>query len=283
MNDQYEFSGKTVEDAIADGLIHLSLNREQVDVEILNKGSRGILGFGSEASVVRIIPRTADAAPPEPPAAEIASTPAPTTRPPGTAEPDIEPVSEIEEAQTSTLSDDGALVGAVAEDDDDDYDDEITDDELGEMAVDLLEEMISLMGLDANVTAMWKDPEPGDNERCLQLDVHGNDLAVLIGRNGETLSSVQFLLRLMVNQKIHAWQNIVVDVENYKSKRADQLVQMAERMAAQVAETARAMSLESMPSNERRIIHLALRDHPDVYTESSGDSERRKVHIIPKD
>jgi spoIIIJ-associated protein len=86
----------------------------------------------------------------------------------------------------------------------------------------------------------------------------------------------------MVNQRFHQWKNIVVDVEQYRQRRAEHLVQLALRSADQVARTGRPLSLEPMPANERRIIHLALRDHPQVYTESSGEGERRKIQLLPK-
>jgi spoIIIJ-associated protein len=120
------------------------------------------------------------------------------------------------------------------------------------------------------------------NERYLLLDVQGVELGALIGRRGETLESLQYLLRLMVNQRLRKWKNIIVDVEGYKERRVVHLKQLALRTATQVASTGRAVSLEPMPPNERRIIHIALRDHPDVYTESFGEGERRKVQIMAK-
>ena len=114
------------------------------------------------------------------------------------------------------------------------------------------------------------------------MNLHGSELGALIGRRGEALNSLQYLLRLMVNQRFHQWKNIVVDVEEYRQHRVDHLTQLALRSAEQVGRTGRPLTLEPMASNERRIIHLALRDHPSVYTESSGDGERRKVQIIPK-
>jgi spoIIIJ-associated protein len=141
------------------------------------------------------------------------------------------------------------------------------------------------MGFTGNVQAAWK--EGGDDldehgERYLLLNVKGDDLGSLIGRRGETLDNIQYLLRLMVNQRLHRWTNIVVDVDGYKERRANQLRQLAMRTATQVASTGRSVSLEPMPANERRIIHIVLRDHAEVYTESAGEGERRKVHIIAK-
>ena len=112
--------------------------------------------------------------------------------------------------------------------------------------------------------------------------MEGSELGALIGRRGETLENIQYLLRLMVNQKLHKWKNIVIDVEHYKARRVTQLTQLAERMAEQVARTGRSLSLEPMPANERRIIHMTLREHPKVYTESYGDGGRRKVHIFAR-
>ncbi|OUC07451.1 hypothetical protein RY27_14845, partial [Litorilinea aerophila] len=108
------------------------------------------------------------------------------------------------------------------------------------------------------------------------------DLGALIGRRGETLASIQYLLRLMVNQRLKEWKAITVDVEQYKERRITQLTQLALRMAEQVADTGRSIALEPMPPNERRIVHLALRDHPAVFTQSSGEGERRKVNIVAK-
>jgi len=155
--------------------------------------------------------------------------------------------------------------------------------------------MVHLMGFEAEIQASWQEDDAGEEQdeeqgedaqantgRYLLLDIEGTELGALIGRRGETLENIQYLLRLMVNQKIHQWKNIVVDVEHYKARRVTQLTQLAARMAEQVERTGRAMSLEPMPANERRIVHMALREHPGVFTESHGDGGRRKVHIVAK-
>jgi spoIIIJ-associated protein len=157
----------------------------------------------------------------------------------------------------------------------------VSDEELTAMAVELLGNLVQHMGFDAQVNAAWHDADD-NGERYLLLDIHGHDLSPLIGRRGETLASIQYLVRLMINQRIKRWKNVVVDVEQYKERRVNQLTQLAKRMADQVTQSGRAVSLEPMPANERRIVHLALRDHPSVYTQSSGEGERRKVHIVSK-
>ncbi len=157
----------------------------------------------------------------------------------------------------------------------------VSDEELTTMAIELLGQLVNHMGFDAQINAAWHEADD-NGERYLLLDIHGNELSPLIGRRGETLASIQYLVRLMINQRIKRWKNVVVDVEQYKERRVNQLTQLAKRMADQVTESGRAVSLEPMPANERRIVHLALRDHASVYTQSSGEGDRRKVHIVAR-
>ena len=176
-----------------------------------------------------------------------------------------------------------AVTESTDEDDVDDSNDaDVSDDELANMAKALLSELLRLMDFEAEVDASWQDADTTTASPYLLLDIRGENLGALIGRRGETLSSIQYLLRLMINQQVKQWKNIVVDVEHYKQRRVDQLAQLAERMARQVAESGRSVTLEPMPGNERRIVHMTLRDNPDVFTESTGEGERRKVNIFPR-
>jgi spoIIIJ-associated protein len=120
------------------------------------------------------------------------------------------------------------------------------------------------------------------DEPTLVLDIRGSDLNMLIGRRGETLDSLQYLIRLLVAKELGHYVHIVLDVEGYKAHRAQMLKQLALRMAERVATTHKPAALEPMPANERRIVHLALRDHAQVRTESVGLGENRKVTIIPQ-
>ena len=114
------------------------------------------------------------------------------------------------------------------------------------------------------------------------LDIRGGDLSTLIGRRGETLDGLQYLMRLLVAKELGHYLHIVLDVEGYKAHRAQMLKQLALRMAERVTTTHKPAALEPMPANERRIVHLALRDHEQVRTESVGLGENRKVTIIPQ-
>jgi spoIIIJ-associated protein len=300
------FSAKTVEEAVAEGLRSLGLSQSQVDIEVVNRGSRGLFGIGSEPAQVRITPRRATPSPSTPPIPVTPVTPfAPVTpvAPVTPAAPAAPPKQStpVEPQESASRPFGGADNGARDAEDDtaagDDADtldgrtrgDEMAlpdfeagEDELAALAVELLTETVRLMGFEASVTATWQEPDADNDDRYLLLDLEGRDLGALIGRRGETLGNLQYLLRLMVNQRLHQWKNIVVDVEQYRQHRAEHLMQLALRSADQVAKSGRPLSLEPMPPNERRIIHLALRDHALVYTESSGEGERRKIQILPR-
>jgi spoIIIJ-associated protein len=120
------------------------------------------------------------------------------------------------------------------------------------------------------------------DEPTLVLDIRGSDLSTLIGRRGETLDGLQYLVRLLVAKELGHYVHVVLDVEGYKAHRAQMLKQLALRMAERVVTTHKPAALEPMPANERRIVHLALRDNTQVRTESVGMGENRKVTIIPQ-
>ncbi|MEK6573254.1 MAG: RNA-binding cell elongation regulator Jag/EloR [Chloroflexota bacterium] len=148
-----------------------------------------------------------------------------------------------------------------------------------------LQELLTKLRVRGRIFVQWAEDDGGADdgeERPLILDVRGDDLGMLIGHKGETLSALQYITRLIVAKRLGKQANIVVDVESYKSRRADQLKRLAKRIADQALQQGRTMTLEPMPPNERRIIHIALRDHPDVTTESVGEGRSRKVTVIPK-
>lgn len=286
-----EFSGRSVDEAIAEGLAKLGLRNDQADIEVLSRGSRGIFGLGSEPARVRITRRTPAAPPVAKPDQSIAAPPQPVTpaATPTVSTPPVVPAQPEPVAESSHTEPSRPRLSNLMDDDHEDYDQgdsgeqvtAISEEELSAMAVELLKDLVKNMGFDAQITPAWQEADD-NGERYLLLDIHGHDVSPLIGRRGETLASIQYLVRLMINQRIKRWKNIVVDVEQYKERRVNQLTQLAKRMADQVTQSGRAVSLEPMPANERRIVHLALRDHPTVYTQSSGEGERRKVHIVAR-
>jgi spoIIIJ-associated protein len=152
-----------------------------------------------------------------------------------------------------------------------------------QIARETLQELLVKMGVKAQVFIRPEEEMPQDEDAPpFILDIMGDDLGVLIGRRGQTLQSLQYITRLIVSREVQHWVNLVVDVEKYKLRREKSLRQLAQRMAERVAFDGQPVALEPMPPNERRIIHLTLRDHPIVTTKSIGKGDRRKVTIVPK-
>jgi spoIIIJ-associated protein len=135
--------------------------------------------------------------------------------------------------------------------------------------------------VEARLTDLLSDRDRQEGP-TLVLNIQGGELGGLIGRRGETLEDLQYLTRLLVAKELGHYINLVLDVEGYKSHREQMLQQLAQRMAERVTTSNKPASLEPMPANERRIIHLTLRDHPHVRTESVGAGENRKITIVPK-
>jgi spoIIIJ-associated protein len=151
------------------------------------------------------------------------------------------------------------------------------------IAREVLAELLARMGVErAQVALRYTEPAAPDEEPRLVLDIEGPDVSVLIGRRGETLAALQFITQLIVGQRLAKRMRLAIDVEGFRARREGSLRRLAERMAEQAVRTHRTVTLEPMPPHERRIIHLCLRDHPQVTTESVGEGERRKVTIIPK-
>ena len=156
--------------------------------------------------------------------------------------------------------------------------------ELESVACEVVSTLLDKMGILSAVEVVDHGAELSQDQQevsPLSLNVVGDDLGGLIGRRGETLRDLQFMVRLIVSRKIGVWPNVVIDVEGYKSRREETLRSLAARMAEQARRTSRIVVLEPMPAHERRIIHLALRDVPGVHTESTGEGEHRKVQIFP--
>jgi len=173
-------------------------------------------------------------------------------------------LSEVEDDETAEA---GAEEGEYVEDE-------------AEFAAQMLDRLLELMGIAADVSI--RDPEtPGDGLGMAKavLDVEGDDLGILIGRRGETLASLQYLLNLMASRQLGEHLSFTVDVEGYRRRREKQLTNLAVRMADQVKRTRRPVTLEPMPPNERRIVHLALAQDRQVQTSSVGAGDARKVAI----
>ena len=136
------------------------------------------------------------------------------------------------------------------------------------------------MGLDSQVVI--KKSELGEDGPEFILDIVGRDLGVLIGRRGDTLRDLEFVTRLIVATKFGRQIMLNVDVEGYRGRRERILRELAKRMAERVKQNRQPITLEAMPPQERRIVHLSLKDSQYVRTESTGEGDHRRVMILPK-
>lgn len=302
-----DITAPSVEEAIDQGLAQLGLQRNEVIIEIVEEGSRGILGMGSRDAIVRLIPLRAPR-----PAAPPAVTPTPAPAAPG-AEAKARREESPRGAQPQQDRPDRPRSDRPREErprqdrparperrdeprparpprpaadhvDDDEYPMmEGGTEEEAEIAREVLTELLAKMEVEASIRVYRSQLAPGDEDPVAPwvLDIEGEDLGALIGRRGETLSSLQYIARMIASRRLEQRTSFIVDVQGYRSRREETLRTLALRMAQRARQQGRTMTLEPMPPNERRIIHLTLRDDNTVITESVGDGEHRKVTIRP--
>ncbi len=270
---EIEARGENVDQAIANGLAQLGLSRDEVEIELLDEGSRGLLGLGARDAVVRLRPLRAPAAQPDRAdkftwnADDIVILRAPAAQSEPTAvTADVEPepaASETAPAEPQTSPEEAEAERRAAQT--------------------VVETLLEKMQITATVTTRLSEPDDVTGRRINVIEIRGNDLGVLIGPRGDTLNAIQYLARLIVGHDLRQRITFIVDVEGYRQRRELALTRLAERMAGKVVKRQRPVSLEPMPPNERRIIHMALRHRDDVYTESYGEGKQRKVKIFPKE
>lgn len=254
-----EVIAPSVEEAVEKGLDDLGIPREAVDVEVLDEGSRGLFGLGSRQARVRLTIKSPRAAAPA--SAPLSERPSVPKSEPAPVE--VRPAEPAREPQ------------ARAEPSEDDY--------ILVIAQDTVRELLDKMKVrGATVTSEFGEAGDDRSQVPINVNVHGDDLSILIGRRAETLNALQYITSLIVSKEVGRFVPIVVDVEGYRVRRENQLRQLARRMAEQAVKTGRRQILEPMPANERRIVHIELRANPSVKTESVGEEPRRKVTIIPE-
>ena len=251
-----EVIAPTIEEAIIKGLDDLGLSEDAVDVEILDEGSRGLFGLGSRHARIRLIIKQS--------IQEKTDTNLTPTTPPQKIAPDrIAPGAEpvVPTPPIESLQDDLDLTTAR----------------------DTVIELLEKMSIKANVTADYGQADDFRNRIPVLVNITGDDLSILIGRRAETLNALQYIASLIVSKELGKHLPLIVDVEGYRVRRESQLRNLAKRMAEQATKSGRRQNLEPMPANERRIIHIELRNNPQVETESVGEEPYRKVTIIPLD
>lgn len=299
--------GKTVDEAISQGLAQLGVTRDRVEVDVLEHPSKGFLGlFGGrkakvELTLVRSI-RSDDPAPvsvtktEEPPAPAFkANKAAPAAsfdldqetprreRPnPAAPEPASAPASGGEDdAYAPRRSRPNSAVpspieaGASSGGPESDEADRIRPEERYREAADFIHDVAEAMGLDVEVDVR-KNRDGG------VLDISGPELGMLIGRRGQTLDALQLLASVVANRDSDKFLRLTLDAENFRRRRAKTLEDLADRLADRVIRTRKEVVLEPMPPQERKVIHARLQNHPDVDTASRGEEPNRRVVITLK-
>lgn len=264
-----EIFGDTLDEAVKKGLEQLGATRDEVTVEVVDEGNRGVFGIGARPVHIRIsrkeqvtLSDSSETEPPPPPQVPIPE------EHPQTVEVDNAVEEKVEPVQAPQSSDDQEL------------DDE--ENENLKISRSAVSELLEHMNITADVDAYYGEADDRSNQKPIHVEIHGRDLSILIGRKAETLNSLQFITKLIVGKEFGHAVPIIVDVEGYRGRRENEIRQVARRMADQVISTGRSMPLEPMPANERRIVHLELRKNPSVITESTGEGPRRKVIIKPQ-
>ena len=258
-----EIIAPSIEEAVARGLADLGLPEEAVDVEVLDSGSKGLFGLGYRQARVRLTikgaavktPARVVEAPVELPEPQAEAIPAAPSKPVAAkAEPTSPEAVSAEEQDEFTLN----------------------------VARETVLELLKAMKVRAKVTVQMGHPEDPQDRVPVQVDIRGDDLSILIGPKAETLNALQYIAGLIISKEVGHSLPLVVDVEGYRARRSQQIRQLARRMAEQAVRTGRRQVLEPMPASERRLVHIELREHPEVSTESVGEEPRRKVTIVPK-
>ena len=264
-----EVIAPTVEEAVLKGLDELGMPQNSVEVEVLDEGSKGLFGLGSRQARVRLSVKAAspdEGVEEEKPArAKHASKRAPKKV--------SERAEEILPSETEREEEE-VLFTPGKEEPQDDY--------VLQIAEDVVAELLHRMRVRADISAEFGEADDRSNRVPVLVNISGQDLSILIGRQAETLNALQYIAGLIVSKEAGRLLTLIIDVQGYRWRREQQLRQLARRMADQAVKTGRRQVLEPMPANERRIIHMELRDYPEVSTESIGEEPRRKVTILVK-
>jgi len=248
-----EVSAKTLEEAKLEAARQLGVGVDAMEVEVVEEPRRllGIIGGGE----YRIKATAADPT--------AAADPADATRPISADEVFAAaapaPVTEASPEPPAPSAPEAAEISAVAE-----------------RARETLQHMVDLMGLTGTVEIVACEG------RDIFLDVKGSDLGALIGRHGATLDAIQLLVSIAANNVGHTGARIIVDAEQYRARRAQVLEKMALSEADKVRRTQKELVIPDLKPYERRIIHMVLKDDPDVETYSEGEGEQRQLVITPK-
>jgi spoIIIJ-associated protein len=255
-------SAKTVDDAVAEAERELGVSRDFLDITVITEGTKGFLGMRAENARILAVVVAGAPAPDAPPAAPAARAPSRPAR-----RRTEEPVAVVDEIAVAELLD----VEMDQEADEEPARAEERKETAG-IAREVLETLLRYMQVEARVTVR-------SATNPIVLDVETASGGLLIGRRGDTLSALQYMVNVLVGKRTRGWTKVVVDVERWRERREETLRALAFRQADRVRQQRRSIALDPMPANERRIIHLALQEQRDVETHSEGEEPNRRLVI----
>jgi spoIIIJ-associated protein len=253
MSERQEFYAATVEEAVDKASKALNVAPDRIRFEVLDQGSSGFLGIGTRDAriVVENVSARADA-----PYARVDGA-----RPEFAAEERATGSGDASSEMSRTVEEDGPAEGEVP-------DDLII--AVDEFAISLVE----AMGIDATVDVY-------DSGDVIAVDIATQETGLLIGQKGETIDAIQYLLNVTIYKSWPFAKRIVVDSEGYRQRRVEAIQGMAHRTARRALRERRPLSLPPMSPAERRIVHLFLKENPQVTTSSQGEEENRRVVVSP--
>ena len=246
-----EFSAKNVDDAITEACETLMVTSDRLDYEVISNGSSGFLGIASKPAVIK---------------ARIKEE---------NAEPVKEEVSAPKEVKSETKKETKEAVKEEKKEEVKKSD--VNGDELIAKANSFLKEVFDAMKMEVKV-----DTKFNADENILDVELSGAEMGVLIGKRGQTLDSLQYLISLVVNRDVQDYIHVKVDTENYRERRKATLENLAKNISIKVKKTRQSVALEPMNPYERRIIHSALQNDRYVTTHSEGDEPFRRVVVTLK-
>lgn len=243
--DYIEISGKTVDDALTEALVKLETTSDKVDVEVVEKGSSGILGLFNKPAVIRVRRKKDKDILEEDVVAEVFHEEA------KKEEPAVAPATEKKP--------------------------EMTREEVESRIRNFLSDLFNAMDMEVAVEITFND-----KEECINVELKGGNMGVLIGKRGQTLDSLQYLTNLAINKQSENYYRVKIDTEDYRKRRRETLENLAKNISFKVKRTKRPVSLETMNPFERRVIHSALQNDRFVETHSEGDEPYRHVVVTLK-
>lgn len=277
----------SVDEAVIIGLTRLAAMRDEVEIEVLDEGSKGIFGLGMREASVRLtrrapvveeepapvpepVPEVAASAPEIVVAAEVLPPETPAVEEPPSSSPDVSPEPVVEPVQTPVAAPEKPRRRPRSE-------------RSGGLDRDLIEKTANdvaqnlFAGLNVTYTLSWET----EDRPTLWISLRGGDADMLVGPRSQTLNSVQYLFRSLLHRLADGNYNVVVDADGYRKRRQRSLESLARKLANQAVDTQRPVRMRAMPAHERRLVHILLRKDDRVKTESSGRGRDRAITIVP--